>query len=421
MVSSILYAFTVISSGISMYLYDILLREKGHSEGTPAFNLFLSIVGVLWLLYLIIDIKRFVHAMEKQAFGTVDLGDMKLVEGPDGELNIELTLPNEKKTLPEYYGFTSGRHSGSFFLKIGAGFFCAGHLIHMGINVIKEITFINYSSNVLRDMCSKPENMVVDFLIPLFSLLQCYFIFKFGNVIVNKNKPLARFAFMHCLSTCLCIWMYTITNETVDALVEKLHPKPSTCEESHDDDYKSDDDNDRHGLIPNCTATDKFTCSLETRYFCVSENSWSGSLFSVASMLYPFSIEFNILMVGVWYILWSNIGNISDHKNSLFFLPSVTPHGSQEALHKTQGHKEALILFADCKSSINGLFIGISIFVITVIGSIVVFILEGSCDKDLVQTSIDASNIMESTILFIMIIVSIITYIKIVGLEVDFY
>ena len=41
------------------------------------------------------------------------IGDMKLVEGPDGDLNIELTLPNKKETLPEYYGFTTGRHSGT--------------------------------------------------------------------------------------------------------------------------------------------------------------------------------------------------------------------------------------------------------------------------------------------------------------------
>ena len=29
-------------------------------------------------------------------------------------------------------------HLGSFYLKIGAGLFCCGHIIHMGINVTKE-------------------------------------------------------------------------------------------------------------------------------------------------------------------------------------------------------------------------------------------------------------------------------------------
>ena len=43
-------------------------------QATPTLNLFLSCVGLMWLLYLIVDIKRFVHAMEKRAFGTIDLG-----------------------------------------------------------------------------------------------------------------------------------------------------------------------------------------------------------------------------------------------------------------------------------------------------------------------------------------------------------
>ena len=249
-------------------MYDILIRNgKGDEfEATPTLNLALSVIGIFWMIYLIVDIKKYINHMENQAFGTIDIGEMKLVEGEDGELHIELNLPDERKTMPEYYGFTSGRHSGSFFLKIGAGFFCAGHLIHMGINVTKEIVFASYSKGILHDFCSKPENMMVDILIPLFSLLQCYVIFKFGNVIVNKNKPLARFAFMHCIASCLCIWMYTITNETVDALVEKFHAV-NTCDGyGYDDDgHDDDDDDDRRGrvfasedasvaLLPNCTG-----------------------------------------------------------------------------------------------------------------------------------------------------------------------
>lgn len=103
----------------------------------------------------------------------------------------------------------------------------------------------------------------------------------------------------------------------------------------------------------------------------------------------------------------------------MHFLPSVTPRGSEEALHRTVGHKEALIVFADCKSSINGLFIGISIFVITIICSIAIFVMEASCDKNLANASIDFSNVLESIILAIMIVVSVVTYFKIANLEVS--
>ena len=51
---------------------------------------------------------------------------------------------------------------------------------------------------------------------------QLFVIYKFGNVIVNKNKAVARFAFMHCIGASLCFWIYTIKNETLDSYVEKL-------------------------------------------------------------------------------------------------------------------------------------------------------------------------------------------------------
>ena len=60
---------------------------------------------------------------------------------------------------------------------------------------------------------------------PVFSLVQLYFIFKYGNVIVNKNRWLARFAFSHCISSCFSFWIHTLLNETLDAIVLKYFPQ----------------------------------------------------------------------------------------------------------------------------------------------------------------------------------------------------
>ena len=50
--------------------------------------------------------------------------NLRLVEGPDGELNFELPMTKgKKKNVPEYYAFATGRHACSFFLKIEAAFF----------------------------------------------------------------------------------------------------------------------------------------------------------------------------------------------------------------------------------------------------------------------------------------------------------
>merc|ERR1719158_1754697 len=157
-----------------------------------------------------------------------DVNGLRLVEGEDGEYQVEIPMARDKKKIPDYYGFSKGRHSGSFFLKIGAGIFCFGHLIHMGLILIRKMS-VYFDTESDKDMVNEciggADVLVHDVLYPVFSFLQLYVIYKFGNVIVNKNKALARFAFMHCIGASLCFWIYTIKNETLDSLNKKLFKK----------------------------------------------------------------------------------------------------------------------------------------------------------------------------------------------------
>ena len=103
--------------------------------------------------------------------------------------------------------------------------FCFGHLIHMGLNFVKHIYSMTDDDAMVEKYCGQREGLAYDIIYPAFSLLQLYFIFKFGNVIVNKNKWLARFTFMHCLSSSFSFWMNTLINETLDAIVKKYFVK----------------------------------------------------------------------------------------------------------------------------------------------------------------------------------------------------
>jgi hypothetical protein len=409
--------------GVTVYSYDILIKEvqEVKTAASSGFNLFLCLVGIAWLCYLVIDIHRYIRDIEQHSRGSLDMGEMKLVEGEDGELHIEMSLPGEKKTVPEYYGFASGRHSGSFYLKIGAGVFCIGHVVHMGLNFVKEVIYATSDIDRIKELCSSYINLCVDILTPIYSIIQCFVIFKYGNVVVNKKKWLARFAFMHCISASVCLWVHTIANETLDALVVKNFYKPN-CQHINDDDgdddrlrwqYRKDDDSNSSGqlrlgcLEEQLTISEHFDCVLELKYFCAASNSLSDDLFNFASQLYPFSIEFSILVVGVWYILWSNIGKIEIYKDSLQFLPSVTPRGSVDEGQRTEGHKQALILFADCSSSNKGLFTGIIFLIITIIGGIVILMVEDPCDYSTSSTVIVISNLLESILLGICILASV--------------
>ena len=212
------------------------------------YNLFLSILGIIFLLWFVYDINKFIAMINSL---TDKCSGLKLVEGLDGEFHIELPVDSERKKIPEYYGFSSGRHSGSYFLKIGAAVFCFGHLIHMGLGLARysEQAALNDITNNSRkataytthdaeiiDMCSGSELILVhDILYPAYSFLQLYVIYKFGNVIVNKNKILARFAFMHCIGASLCFWIYTIKNETLDAYTEKYFKNQKATECDNED------------------------------------------------------------------------------------------------------------------------------------------------------------------------------------------
>ena len=80
------------------------------------FNIYLSIVGSLWLGWLLLDISKYISSMQEYWEKGREPPEIEFVEGPDGELLISIPLSPEK--IPQYYCFATGRHSGSNFLKV---------------------------------------------------------------------------------------------------------------------------------------------------------------------------------------------------------------------------------------------------------------------------------------------------------------
>ena len=183
---------------------DLVFDKAYESNNSDIWNLWLSSVGIILLIWLIVDIEIYIRKISKIGKGSSFLDDFKLVEGPDGEFNMEIPLTKgNMKNVPEYYGFTTGRHAGSFFLKIGAAIFCFGHLIHMGLKIANHVYAMTDGDALVEKYCGQKEGLAYDVIYPVFSFIQLYFIFKYGNVIVNRNQWLGRFTFMHCISSSL--------------------------------------------------------------------------------------------------------------------------------------------------------------------------------------------------------------------------
>ena len=128
-------------------------------------------------------------------------------------------------------------------------------------------------------------------------------------------------------------------------------------------------------------------------------------MFAICPWFYPFSIQFSILVVAIWYVLWSSIGNIEDHKD-IELLPSNS-QGSTQGLLKAEDHKKNMILFADCTSSVSGLFMGVPLVVFAIVSSIIVIVNESNCDPDF---GIFLGNILKTTVLVILIFTSALAY-----------
>lgn len=89
------------------------------------FSLYLVITAFAFLTYLIIDVRIYMNKKkERSARGAnQDRGDIEFHEFPEGDLHLSIPLPAPatlEKPLPHHYCLSKGRHSGSFYLKIGA-------------------------------------------------------------------------------------------------------------------------------------------------------------------------------------------------------------------------------------------------------------------------------------------------------------
>ena len=90
------------------------------------------------------DILKYIRMMrEYYDNNATEASQFKLVEGEDGELIISMPLVTTSKSerLPEYYCFTSGRHSGSLFMRIGVAFFCLLSMVHLLLLFAKQLAF----------------------------------------------------------------------------------------------------------------------------------------------------------------------------------------------------------------------------------------------------------------------------------------
>lgn len=114
------------------------------------------------------------------------------------------------------YCFVTGRHGELLYLKLGAAWFCFGLLIHSILSISYQIVYIRQNSE-----CADYLQLVVDIMFPIYSLFILFFIFKYCNLVINCRQSIARILLMHAIGTTLAFWVYSVVNETVNAIALK--------------------------------------------------------------------------------------------------------------------------------------------------------------------------------------------------------
>lgn len=393
-VSAISWAIFLVIFGTVVFILDAVLAAGAVYPVGEIFVLFMVAVSFAYFIFLYVDIRVHVYrakctmrerqrrqqlfeeqlAQQQHSMAESGGGDISaaVLNGgfpvPDAIVEQQLHLA-PLPALSHKYCFMTGRHGEFFYLKFGASWFALGLLIHSSLQIAYQVIFLT-----TRDMefCASKITLAMDILFPLYSLFVLFFFYKYMNVIINEYRGLARIMIMHALGTSLTMWIYTIVTETANAIEIALY-----IEEDVDVEHK-------------CRRPD--VLNFIHRH--------------ISPYLYPFIIEFCILIVGIFYMMWANISHCPRKYSALGHhgghgggdeeargagdefkghvgegrpqsVASDEHCDATTAQHEQLEFRSNMVMVADCHASNRGMFAGLLLMVATIVFVILFFIATG--------------------------------------------
>ncbi|KAH6936398.1 hypothetical protein HPB50_016458 [Hyalomma asiaticum] len=88
---------------------------------------------------------------------------------------------------------------------------------------------------------------------------------------------------------------------------------------------------------------------------------------AITPYLHPFTIEYNIILAGVWFIVWQNVGTEPSHH---FARRESVSESSAEQQHDASYHSN-LVVSADCHAANKGLFAGIFLLLTAIVSLVI--------------------------------------------------
>ena len=369
----------------------------GLAIGVEGFLIYMYFISISWLLYMFIDIsiaKRghkisiknrdglnrrlsvFIKSKDS-LFGTRILDKMKNNEELK-HLNVNFKanedLYESNSDIFKYtYDYDNG--TGELYMRVGTGILSLCAMIDSGLNIVKYIeAYHQGSSSVFECMPSFIVYFISEICASIFTFIQCFFIFKHANIVINKGKNVASFGLCHLACTNLCITLRNIVQETV----HEIHTHEMYS-------FKL-----QNSFTPSINSTNKkynymiskiypIGCSDLNKQNQFKSKGVQATYDKIAPYLFPCIIEFSLLCLTVFYIMWENLEKT--HKDEKDMLQVSIKKSENERvlkkrrISKAEEHRINVNNFVvDCNKSATGLFFGIFFLLMTIIALIVYFI-----------------------------------------------
>ncbi|XP_073963893.1 proton channel OtopLc-like isoform X2 [Choristoneura fumiferana] len=360
-----LYSIFLIMFGVLTYTFN---ATDMIGMWSPIFTLYVAGSGTIILFVLTVDIKLFTRRIRKQVeklrhkeeemelehlrqldAGLDDNGTGFRNNKEYGTATGFIPQDHDVEHIEHNYCFAKGRHAGSVYLKFGAAAFALGHFVHtlLLVVVIHVSIFINNTD------CINVTQYISTLVESLYCFVQLFFIFNYSNLIIIKYATIARVAFLHIMAGNICLWVSAVITET--QLAYRAYEWVQI--EKNKTSVKFDD-----RCMPTITVFRIFD--------------------DYSAYLYPFTVEFHILTVGIFFIIWRYIGKcchsreeVRDFHHSLYAQTNVS--GDVNSPH-------VLDIHISCRNSMGGLFSSLFVIVILIVSIIMGFVF-GTMDNEYLQ------------------------------------
>lgn len=152
------------------------------------------------------------------------------------------------------------------------------------------------------------------------------------NVVVNVNQNLARIFILHAIGTSLALWVFTIIRETADAIAKSDAERSGKMAQRNQDFIKF---SLKRKCVFQFTAKSRIARENETFEFVYNDCGKSNALNAVhrqfAPYLYPFVIEYCILVVGIWCKIYANINHCP--RKNVNTNATISQDGTSDSMH----------------------------------------------------------------------------------------